>query len=350
MHAGGASNVGEIHLELNQPNQDNFLLNDNNRLYAVFDGHGENGHDISSFLKNNLEVIFSKALHPSTSIVESLRSTFRSLDETICKSTKSESSGSTCAVAYVADDALYIAGVGDCTAIFAQADKTSNTVTTTALLPAHKLTNLSEMERIARSGAAVAGEYIVCKTDPNKVINMTRALGDQDMKSAGIIPQPEISVTRLYTPPSSPNSNTPISFQLGDDQQSINTDSNTLNNDSNSQTPTDSLTDIRLNGAENSDDVKYFDTLFSSPQAPKKDSFLILTSDGLDQVDLKETANQAYRLLKERLSNSNETVDMSLLCSNLLQKLEDDLYERDGTGFSDDATIIVIPLSGFSST
>lgn len=91
---------------------------------------------------------------------------------------------------------------------------------------------------------------------------MTRAFGDQDMKSAGIISRPDISITKL-------------SFV-----------NNTLypNNNNNNNTTTSSPSTSDSNTSENDSSVSHFDTSKSS----ENDTFLMLFSDGLDQVQSSE--------------------------------------------------------------
>jgi len=380
---------------LNQPNQDNFFINHDKRVYAVFDGHGDHGHYIASYLKHHIAARLSDSLNPSTSVLDSLRATFRVLDEAICSGRKSESSGSTCAMAYIDGDVLYVAGIGDCSVVLVQADESDGALTTTSLLPMHKLSNQVELSRISKTGAQMSGDYIVSKSDPNKIINMTRAFGDQDMKSAGIISVPELSVTKLSyvdlfsvqisdSPHISGNGNQSPASGTSTDNSSdssshnadeysrngtnqdnvtnLTTDQNNLTSNNNSPRnkrfrngdsvgsngdSADSNSDVaeanNSSGEEEPSDVGHYNT------SPNKitDRFLMLASDGLEQVNLLEMAQCAHKLLKSRILNGGPA-DMSTLCSDLLKQLEDRVYERDGVGFSDDATVIVVVLSGFS--
>lgn len=88
---------------------------------------------------------------------------------------------------------------------------------------------------------------------------MTRAFGDQDMKSAGIISRPDISITKL--PFINIYANKTGNEKLPEDK--------VLHN--NSSTPT----------SQNDSTVTHFDTTTSFGE---NDTFLMLFSDGLDQV------------------------------------------------------------------
>lgn len=303
MWSGGASNIGEIHLDFSQPNQDNYLINDEKKIYAVFDGHGDKGHVISTYLKEHLVPTFTSTLQPTQSIEDSFKNAFQLLDDSICKSAQSESSGSTCVMAHVNNNFLYVAGVGDCTALLVQANPDGK-MDVTSLILSHKTSNTSENERILNCGTQITGDYIVSKTDPNKVINMTRAFGDQDMRSAGIISLPDISITKLPS-------------LVGPKSEDHLHNGATINN----LTPHD------------------------------RDTFLVMFSDGLDQVQSNdEIATKTHMLLRNHLNTSKgEPWQVNTICSNLLQVLEDGVYDKDGCGFNDDSTVIVVLLSGFSN-
>lgn len=323
MLAGAASSIGEVHLEFSQPNQDSYLIDEEQKIYAVFDGHGDHGHVISSYLKNNLASIFSAALHPTQSIEGSLRHAFQILDENICKFTQSESSGSTCVMAYVDNNYLYVAGVGDCTAILVQANPTNGEFDTTTLLSSHKVNNSIEHSRILKTGAQVAGEYIICRTDPNKVINMTRAFGDQDMKSAGVISLPDISIIKL------PHNN----FTSSDINNGDTINGGVYNSSSGYKTV--------IHG----DQLTYYDTTDNS----NSETFLILLSDGLEQAaSFNEISRKAHQIIKDQFkANKEGAIQVNTACSHLLKQLEDSIYDRDGIGFNDDTTVIVVLLAGF---
>jgi len=340
--AGAASNIGEIHQDFSQPNQDNYLINDDKKIYAVFDGHGDKGHVISSYLKESLATTFSTSLtstsntsntlHTSHSysntIIDAFKHSFQKLDDTICKSVHSESSGSTCVMAYINNNNLYVGGVGDCTALLVQAHPSDGKFDATILSSSHKVSNDAEHDRVTKAGAQIAGDYVVCLTDPNKVINMTRAFGDQDMKSAGIISQPDISVTKL---PASNN----INYSSAN-----NNNNNNNNNDTN---------DNNDNNATLNDNIKQYDIT----SQPGIDTFLMLFSDGLDQVQsTDEVARKAHQIIKANVNKipagNGEPLQVNTICTTVLQHLEDNVYQRDGVGFSDDATLIIVILSGFS--
>eukprot|EP00026_Physarum_polycephalum_P010203 Phypoly_transcript_10358.p1 GENE.Phypoly_transcript_10358~~Phypoly_transcript_10358.p1 ORF type:complete len:379 (+),score=103.16 Phypoly_transcript_10358:34-1137(+) len=367
MRAGAASNIGEIHYEFAQPNQDNFLVNTEQNIYAVFDGHGDQGHVIAAYLKENLASTFTSTLSsssppsstspspssstspppssssasPSSSpsspsstspsaIEDSLKTSFNTLDSNICKESSSESSGSTCVMAYVDGNNLYVAGVGDCSALLVKADPSSGKIEATSLVTSHKITNNVELERIQSTGASVNGEYVVSKLDPSKVINMTRAFGDQDMKCSGIISLPEISVTQLTAHKGTERAAKRLKMSSNSDNDNTENSNNTNN------------TDTKENKMPENEDNKHDDT--------KNDTFLLLFSDGLEQVQsFDDIAKNAYQLLRENLpEKKDDPLTLNTICTNLLQKLEDMLVERDGGGFSDDTTVVLVLLSGFS--
>lgn len=195
--AGGASVRGNIHEELGQPNQDAYLIDEHNRLFAIFDGHGDHGHVVAADIKHRLSEQFVSSLKRSPSIEDAFRHSFAVLDKHVCAQNTSSSSGSTATIAYVSDDTLYLAAVGDCAAYLVHRRSNTDDLDIKSLFALHKLHNECESKRIQASGGVISGEYVVHPKDDLKMINITRAFGDQDLKGSGIISVPEISATSI---------------------------------------------------------------------------------------------------------------------------------------------------------
>jgi len=269
--AGGASFRGNIHQENNQPNQDAFLIDEQRHLFAVFDGHGEQGHVIASEIKDQIAKQIISSLETSPSIEGAFKQSFSKIDAHICSQETSETSGSTATVAYIKQDTVYIAAVGDCAAHLVQLDQSSDKLKVTPLVTSHKPHNPSEQERVTQCGGKIDGEYVVHPTDCSKVINITRAFGDLDMKtSCGIIAIPDITTQILDH---------------------------------------------------------------------KIDTFLILSSDGLDCVPQEKLVQAAFELLHK--STQSAKIDLNEMCHNLLEYLESSMFDKSGY-FSDDATVVIV--------
>lgn len=114
---------------------------------------------------------------------------------------------------------------------------------------------------------------------------MTRAFGDQDMKSSGIIATPEISKTKLTT--KNNNNQEPATKKLKVDQEpdgnnkendNENNHENNKENDKegNNENTNNTNNDGKTNNNENITANGHSDT--------NHDSFLLLFSDGLEQV------------------------------------------------------------------
>jgi len=273
---GGASIRGSIHEDLNQPNQDTFLVDQDHRLFGVFDGHGEQGHLVSSCIKQKLVEHFTAAQIKASSVEGAFRHTFESLDGLILARDESGSSGSTATVAYIEQDKLYLAAVGDCSAYLVEIDQNSDELKTTSLFSLHKPFQPEEEKRVKESGGKIAGEYVVHPTDDSKMINITRAFGDLDMKEAcGVISKPEITV------------------------KSLDTD-------------------------------------------PDLDTFLVLSSDGLDCVPKDKMVRSVYCMIHECMQKDK---DLNAMCYRLLGGLEKSMTFDSTNFFSDDTTLVVVLLS-----
>jgi hypothetical protein len=97
---------------------------------------------------------------------------------------------------------------------------------------------------------------------------MTRAFGDQDMKSSGIISIPEISITNLSTNTEPERVTKKLKTDL-ETTPTVNSTDNTNNSNTAESTKTDS------------DNTKQADTINDGSLS---DTFLLLFSDGLEQV------------------------------------------------------------------
>jgi len=195
--AGGASVRGCIHEDLGQPNQDTFLIDEKHRIFAIFDGHGDQGHVVASDIKQRLVEQFTTSLNRASSVEDAFVHAFSVLDHHVCSQKSSNSSGSTATIAYVEDDHLYLAAVGDCSAHLVQIDPDSDDLSITSLFSPHKPEDPGESERVKASGGKIEGEYVVHPDDDCKMINITRAFGDQDLKSSGIISVPVVNVRKI---------------------------------------------------------------------------------------------------------------------------------------------------------
>lgn len=157
--------------------------------------------------------------------------------------------------------------------------------------------------------------------------------------------------------------NTPNNTSDGDnnniaDNTNNNTTDNACSNSNNTSYTNNTSDDANNNNNTNNDtnstkaetlkeDVKYIDSTIIDGADKDWDTFLVLSSDGLEQVEVDEIARKAHRLIKTQIAGGTTPLEINTTCSKLLQTLEDSIYEKDGIGFNDDATVILVLLSGF---
>lgn len=204
-------------------NQDNFFIevfeDINTQFIGVCDGHGANGHLISTYIKDNLPSLLHKELKerlPFNASPQSARSI--SLSYPIHKSIENSFilansklsnninidtnfSGSTCSSIIITHDAYFSANVGDSRAI--KGTCINSLWNYEPLTRDHKATEPDEAKRIIRFGGRIEsfketdGSFV----GPKRVwlqkeqipgLAMTRSFGDQIASSVGVVCEPEI--------------------------------------------------------------------------------------------------------------------------------------------------------------
>lgn len=201
-----------------QYNQDTFFISpfpDINLTYiGVCDGHGINGHLISTYIKDNLPSLIHSSLtkHNNKSISKhqsyihkQIENSFILLNSKLSNNANIDSnfSGSTCVSLLFFNDILYSANVGDSRAIKGKLCSKTSTWKYEQLTRDHKATENDEAKRIIRFGGKISpfkeenGSYagperVWIKDKPFPGLAMTRSFGDQIAGSVGVICEPEI--------------------------------------------------------------------------------------------------------------------------------------------------------------
>ena len=206
-------------------NQDSYILEKNIKgvlnfnIFGVLDGHGDNGHLASNFVKrylinkiNNHHLI--KNLDNTKDIYkvftnnnyQILTNIFLDADNQIKKEKfNCEMSGTTCVLVIQLDEHLICANVGDSRAILIYDDTPNNNMKNTKIFLLshdHKPENQEEKERIISAGGEVdrmvdenyvpQGPYRVwVKEKQYPGLAMSRSIGDMDAKTVGVIPNPQ---------------------------------------------------------------------------------------------------------------------------------------------------------------
>jgi serine/threonine protein phosphatase PrpC len=171
------------YMEDRQKCVDNFMKDKNNSLFAIFDGHG--GSKVADFAKEKIPEILEKLIKnsPLTNTENLLTTTFQKVDDEL-KYNDTEHVGSTATVVYITLEknkrVLFCANVGDSRCVLI------STTNAKRLSYDHKATDLSEMERVRRSGGIIFNGRVLGQ------LMLTRALGDFGLKKQGVVCTPSI--------------------------------------------------------------------------------------------------------------------------------------------------------------
>lgn len=192
------------------PNQDSFAVvkvENEFSIYAVFDGHGSKGHDVSNFVKDQLPKLLVLQTDMATNPKEALMAAFKQTQGLIERATEmqklnAEKSGCTASVIlhdHISNQ-LHIGHVGDSRCVLAKRTKSTESDTLEAhdLTVDHKPNDPKERARIEANGGHVVfdGFYnhrVYAKGKRYPGLNMSRALGDLlGYYDAGISSDPDV--------------------------------------------------------------------------------------------------------------------------------------------------------------
>ncbi len=203
----GMSKKGYAPYNIKKENQDACFMHEDPRsqsiLLGVFDGHGEHGHRVSRYIERNVPAAIFKhpswATSPKTAITDALLSKERDILQN--RSINTSLSGTTAVVAAIRQNVLTVANIGDSRLILAlRNDK--NRLKPCSVTEDHKPDLPSEQKRIEKCGGRVwAMTYDDGVDGPARVwlkdqelpgLAMSRSIGDEVAKRAGVISDPEI--------------------------------------------------------------------------------------------------------------------------------------------------------------
>lgn len=202
-------------LKPESPNQDSWFIlkvDGNFSIYGVFDGHGQKGHDVSNFVKENLPKLIIKDQRFKTDqqpamLVDAFKKV-QSLVSTAdrMKKISAQMSGTTATLG-VHDHAsgkLTMSHVADSTAVLGSwADESKKALKAIALTQDHKPNLKEEKARIEKNGGRVvfdgyANHRVYAKNARYPGLNMSRCLGDLlGHQDCGITCEPEVSERQI---------------------------------------------------------------------------------------------------------------------------------------------------------
>lgn len=187
---GARSIIGSFHYDTSIPNQDAYLSLTDPHIYAVLDGHGPEGHALASRAAHALVSNIREHLRNSSfSTHNALLAAFAATAELVDSNPAAAVSGTTASVAIIQDDLVTVANIGDSDVVWAKG-RSAEVVTVR-----HRANREPEKKRVQNCGAIVEGGYL---TDPTaegeeKMIALTRAFGNLDVRNVGVICTPEIN-------------------------------------------------------------------------------------------------------------------------------------------------------------
>jgi len=177
-------------------------------IYGVFDGHGQKGHDVSNFVKDNLpKLIIRDARFKTNEMPQMLKDCFKKMQNLIItadrmKKLSAQLSGTTCTVVVhdFVQKKLTFAHVADSTCCLNTFDDDSKKkLTGVAKTRDHKPDLPDERARIEKAGGRVvfdgyANHRIYAKNGRYPGLNMSRCLGDLlGHADAGCSCEPEVA-------------------------------------------------------------------------------------------------------------------------------------------------------------
>ena len=150
-------------------------------LFCLFDGHG--GPNVSQFLQDNFHKYFKEIL-PLSNPQENFKELFKTIDNKI-KDLNLLSMGATACILYITKEngkkVLYSANIGDTRSLLISSNDYKR------LSYDHRATDSNEYNRIVNSGGIVFAGRVY------GTLMLSRAFGDWELKSYGVISEPHVT-------------------------------------------------------------------------------------------------------------------------------------------------------------
>jgi serine/threonine protein phosphatase PrpC len=191
---------GHLHLLADKPNQDRYGINAKSNAgfvsACVCDGHGPHGELAADTAARQMMLEVERQVLAGAAGEDAVRAAVSAAARAIDSQSFAYTSGTTATIALLLRNELFVAGVGDCEAVVVTSDAKGR-VSTELVTEAHKTYNAEEKVRIEQGGGIIQAGYVVAKqgSQLTKSLNITRALGDLDLRHCGIIDTPSV-VTR----------------------------------------------------------------------------------------------------------------------------------------------------------
>jgi len=211
-YTGVASITGLKPDNPNWINQDNFILleercggSGDEGFYCVLDGHGQQGHLVSGYIRENLVRHYSEC---GQDVSRACLRMQEDLDTTPTLDTKC--SGATCVIAILRGRSLLVGNLGDSRCVLAR--RVNGVLSPVALSNDHKPDRPDERQRILAAGGKVGCRQLVVGNGPSGPVRlpmgpmriwyqvrgetmglaMSRSLGDSIVHTQGVSADPEL--------------------------------------------------------------------------------------------------------------------------------------------------------------
>jgi serine/threonine protein phosphatase PrpC len=202
-------------LKPESPNQDSWSVlkvEGNFSIYGVYDGHGQKGHDVSNFVKENMpKMIVRDQRFKTADMPEMCKDVFKKIQSLIAyadrnKKLSAQMSGTTATLVLHnhAEQKLLVSHVADSTCVLGRyTDESKKKLQGAALTRDHKPDLPDERARIQKAGGRVvfdgyANHRVYAKSGRYPGLNMSRCLGDLlGHADAGCSCEPEVTERKL---------------------------------------------------------------------------------------------------------------------------------------------------------
>ncbi len=200
-----------------KPNQDRMVLVEhapsNTLIFAVFDGHGVNGHLVSAFMAERLphECISDRRFGHDSELGDVVADAILSLEMQLLQlgTVDTSLSGTTAVTGMIRNGRMYVAGVGDSRCVLLNQTSATGMLRVDPVTVDHKPDDPLEKKRILAAGGRVMATrnrlapHIVgparvwLKDVPAPGLAMSRSVGDMVAKAAGVVSTPDRVQRRL---------------------------------------------------------------------------------------------------------------------------------------------------------
>lgn len=172
-------------------------------LFAVFDGHGEVGHDVSGYIKKRFaHGVFTHSKFPAQPALV-LKEVILGIEESLLEAVDCRLSGTTAVMCVIHNGLITCANIGDSRLVVGSKSQTTGAISAKDISHDHKPDLPAEKKRIEQRGGRVfAIDYGDDLPSPARVwlrdaqlpgLAMSRSVGDTVGKAAGVISTPEIT-------------------------------------------------------------------------------------------------------------------------------------------------------------